>query len=105
MDNTENLNLEIDFDEIKSHADYKKIWERFSPVKVQMIEKNEECLHNLSDSLSEDHYLMHPLWVFDIELTRQIIVFIVSSLTLLFALRKYSLKIFKGKIRGQGKKT
>jgi membrane protein implicated in regulation of membrane protease activity len=36
-------------------------------------------------------------WLFDIELTGQILVFIVSSLTLLFTLRKYSLKIFKGK--------
>lgn len=34
---------------------------------------------------------------FDIELTSQILIFIVSSLTLLFVLRKYSLKIFKGK--------
>ncbi len=34
-----------------------------------------------------------------IKLTNQIIVFIVSSLILLFALRKYSLKIFKGKTR------
>ena len=38
-------------------------------------------------------------WLFDIELTIQILVFIVSSLTLLFTLRKYSLKIFKGKTR------
>ena len=34
-----------------------------------------------------------------ITLTSQIIVFIVSSLILLFALRKYSLKIFKGTAR------
>jgi membrane protein implicated in regulation of membrane protease activity len=38
-------------------------------------------------------------WLFNIELTSQIIIFIVSSLTLLFTLRKYSLKIFKGKTR------
>lgn len=38
-------------------------------------------------------------WLFDFELTIQILVFIVSSLTLLFTLRKYSLKIFKGKTR------
>ena len=38
-------------------------------------------------------------WLFDIELTNQIVIFIVSSLTLLFVLRKYSLKIFKGKAR------
>lgn len=38
-------------------------------------------------------------WLFDFELTIQILVFIVSSLTLLFTLRKHSLKIFKGKTR------
>jgi membrane protein implicated in regulation of membrane protease activity len=38
-------------------------------------------------------------WLFDIELTPQILIFVVSSLVLLFALRKYSLKIFKGKTR------
>jgi len=38
-------------------------------------------------------------WLFDFELTIQILVFIVSSLTLLFTLRKYSLKIFQGKTR------
>jgi len=55
--NTEYLNLDIDFDDIKSHADYKKVWEKFSPVKVQMIEKNEECQHRLSDSfLYNNHY-------------------------------------------------
>jgi len=36
------------------------------------------------------------VWLLDIGLTTQIIIFIVSSLVLLFALRKYSLKTFKG---------
>ena len=38
-------------------------------------------------------------WVFEIELTSQIFIFVASSLTLLFTLRKYSLKIFRGKTR------
>jgi len=40
-------------------------------------------------------------WAFDLEITRQILIFVVSSLALLFTLRKYSLKIFKGKIRDE----
>ena len=57
MDNTEYLNLDIDFNEVKLHTGYKEIWKRFSPVKVKMIEKNEDCLHNLSDSfLYNNHY-------------------------------------------------
>ena len=38
-------------------------------------------------------------WLFEIELTSQIFIFVASSLTLLFTLRKYSLKIFTGKTR------
>jgi len=38
------------------------------------------------------------VWLFDIELTNQILFFLVASLIPLFTLRKYSLKIFKGKI-------
>jgi membrane protein implicated in regulation of membrane protease activity len=36
------------------------------------------------------------VWLFEIELTGQIVIFIVSSLILLFTLRKYSMKVFKG---------
>ena len=36
------------------------------------------------------------VWVIDISLTTQIIIFTVSSLILLFTLRRYSLKTFKG---------
>jgi len=37
------------------------------------------------------------VWLFDIELTNQILIFLMASLILLFTLRKYSLKTFKGK--------
>ncbi|MBF0378274.1 MAG: NfeD family protein [Desulfamplus sp.] len=37
-------------------------------------------------------------WLFDINLTIQTSIFLFSSLLLLFTLRKYSLKIFKGKV-------
>jgi len=36
------------------------------------------------------------VWLTDIELSTQILIFTVSSLALLFSLRKYSMKIFKG---------
>ena len=38
-------------------------------------------------------------WLLEIELASQIFIFVASSLTLLFTLRKYSLKIFRGKTR------
>ena len=36
------------------------------------------------------------VWLIDIELTNQIVIFIVSSMILLFTLRKYCMKVFKG---------
>jgi inner membrane protein len=39
------------------------------------------------------------VWLTDIELSIQILIFTVSSLILLFSLRKYSIKIFKGTTR------
>ncbi len=39
------------------------------------------------------------VWLTDIELSVQIIIFTVSSLVLLFSLRKYSIKTFKGTTR------
>ena len=38
-------------------------------------------------------------WLFNVDLTGEFIIFIVSSLTLLFTLRKYSLNTFKGSVR------
>jgi membrane protein implicated in regulation of membrane protease activity len=39
------------------------------------------------------------VWLTNIQLTIQILIFIVSSLVLLFSLRKYSIKTFKGTTR------
>jgi membrane protein implicated in regulation of membrane protease activity len=39
------------------------------------------------------------VWLTDIELSIQLLIFIVSSLALLFSLRKYSMKTFKGTTR------
>lgn len=40
-------------------------------------------------------------YLIDIELTTQIWIFLISSLFLLFTLRKYSLKIFRGKTQDE----
>jgi membrane protein implicated in regulation of membrane protease activity len=39
------------------------------------------------------------VWLTDIELSTQILIFTVSSLVLLFSLRKYSIKTFRGTTR------
>jgi len=41
------------------------------------------------------------VWLIDIELTKQILIFLVSSVSLLFTLRKYSLKTFIGKTQDE----
>lgn len=39
------------------------------------------------------------VWMLDLTLTTQIVVFIITSLILLFTLRKYSMETFKGNMR------
>lgn len=39
------------------------------------------------------------VWLTNVEFSIQILIFIISSLVLLFSLRKYSIKIFKGNTR------
>ncbi len=41
--------LDVDFEALKTHDDYLKVWERVSKVEIRMVEKNEECKHNLGD--------------------------------------------------------
>jgi uncharacterized repeat protein (TIGR04076 family) len=51
------FSLNINFDEIKSFEDYKQLWEKIAPVEVTMIEKNEQCYHDLADSfIYSNHY-------------------------------------------------
>jgi len=40
-------------------------------------------------------------WLMDVHLTTQIVIFIISSLVLLFSLRKFALNTFKGTTRDQ----
>ena len=57
MDCNDNLNLNINFSEIKSYEDYKQIWKKVAAVEVKMLEKNEACRHDLSDSfIYKNHY-------------------------------------------------
>ena len=57
MDCKDNLSLNINFSEIKSYEDYKHIWQKLAPVEVKMIEKNEECRHDLANAfIYKNHY-------------------------------------------------
>ena len=57
MDKVGHLDLGIDHAAIRSYADYKEVWKRLAAVRATMIEKNEECRHNISDSfVYKNHY-------------------------------------------------
>ena len=51
------LDLGIDFDAIRSFDDYNAMWEKIASVSATMIEKNEQCRHNMGDSfVYKNHY-------------------------------------------------
>ncbi len=47
---SEKLDLNIDSDSIKNHEEYIKLWERIGKIEIKMVEKYEECRHNLGDT-------------------------------------------------------
>ena len=57
MDKDTYLDLSIDFANIKSYDDYRSVWGKIVPVKIKMVEKNEQCKHNLDDAfVYKTHY-------------------------------------------------
>lgn len=49
MKKSKSLDLNIDYNKIKKHEEYKKIWEKVGKIEIKMVEKNEQCKHNLGD--------------------------------------------------------
>ena len=57
MSNFDRLGLGIDFSSINSYEDYRQIWDKLAPVQIKMVEKNEQCKHDLGDTfLYKTHY-------------------------------------------------
>lgn len=53
----EHLYLGVDFSEIRSYADYKRVWKRLAGIRAKMIEKNEQCQHEVGDTfMYRNHY-------------------------------------------------
>ena len=51
------VSVNIDLGQIKNHDDYKAAWRKFHPVQMRMIEKNEQCKHELGDTfIINNHY-------------------------------------------------
>ena len=49
MPNDELIDLNIDVGNIKSHEEYKELWNKVGKIEIRMVEKNEECKHNVGD--------------------------------------------------------
>jgi uncharacterized repeat protein (TIGR04076 family) len=60
MEENNRLCLHVDFSEIKSHADYRKFWDKIPRVEIRMIEQNEECQHKLGDSFIYENPYRRP---------------------------------------------
>ena len=43
------LDLGVEFSELKNHDEYRKVWDRISHIEIKMVEKHERCKHELGD--------------------------------------------------------
>lgn len=60
MKENKKLSLNVDFSELQSHEEYRRFWDNISKVEIRMIEKNEECQHNLGDSFVYENPYKRP---------------------------------------------
>ena len=51
------LDIGIDPETIRSYEDYQKVWKRLAGVSARMVEKNEQCRHDVGDRfIYANHY-------------------------------------------------
>jgi len=51
------IDLNIDVSRIRDHQEYGELWKRIGKIEIRMVEKHEECEHNLGDAfVYEDPY-------------------------------------------------
>ncbi|MHB8066217.1 MAG: hypothetical protein ACYDG2_26960 [Ruminiclostridium sp.] len=54
------LDLNIDTSSITNHEEYRKLWDRIGRIEIEMVEKYEECKHNLGDTFIYENPYMKP---------------------------------------------
>ncbi len=57
------LDLNIDIANIKNHQDYQALWHKLGKIEIKMVEKNEECKHNVGDTFIYENPYQKPLGV------------------------------------------
>jgi len=49
MSDMDKLDLHVDMEKIRNHAEYRELWNRVGAIEIRCVEKNEECPHNVGD--------------------------------------------------------
>ena len=60
MKNNDTLDLNLDYSKIKTYEEYREIWEKVGKIEVKMVEKNEQCKHNIGDIFIFDSPYSRP---------------------------------------------
>lgn len=60
MEKSQTLDLHVPMDQIPDHQAYLKLWEKIGRVEIRMVEKNEECRHNLGDTFVYENPYRRP---------------------------------------------
>ncbi|HBF37289.1 MAG TPA: hypothetical protein DDW50_08200 [Firmicutes bacterium] len=61
MEPNRSIDLNIDMASIKNYQDYKALWQKIGKIEIKMVEKNEECQHNVGDTfIYESPYQKPP---------------------------------------------
>jgi uncharacterized repeat protein (TIGR04076 family) len=60
MGNQDCIDLNIDTSAIQSHQDYQALWQKIGKIEIKMVEKNEECKHNVGDTFVYENPYQKP---------------------------------------------
>jgi uncharacterized repeat protein (TIGR04076 family) len=60
MGKNNSIDLNVDLSKIKNHEDYRGVWQRLGKIEIKMVEKHEECRHNLGDTFQYENPYKRP---------------------------------------------
>ncbi len=63
MSNHKTIDLNLDLSNLKTHADYQELWNRIGKIEIKMVEKHEECRHNMGDTFIFNNPYQRPTGV------------------------------------------
>lgn len=57
------VDLNLDLSQIENHPQYIELWKKLGKLEIKMVEKNEECKHNVGDVFYYEHPYRRPAGV------------------------------------------